>query len=703
MFQVRQDGSDGSRTARRTEGRPLFASTIGKVAIPAGVVMIVLMLVIPLPAFILDLLLVVNISASLLILLVSMYAKRPLDFAIFPALLLIATMFRLALNVSTTRLVLLDGYAGKVVEAFGSFVMGGSLVVGMVIFLILVVIQFMVITNGATRVAEVGARFTLDAMPGKQMAIDADLNSGLIDEDTARQRRADVSAEADFYGAMDGASKFVKGDAIAGIIITIINLLGGFMIGVVQRGMAPGEAATTYSLLTVGDGLVSQIPALLISVASGLMVTRAATDGDMGSDLIGQVSRQRTAVRLGGVAIIGMGLIPGLPTMPFVTVGGIVLITGMRLKDPERDRRGEIAESTAAAALAGLGGAAGLRHAGRALELEVAYDLVELVDPSVGGDLLDRVRSLRRKMALELGIVLPPVRTRDNLDLPLHTYAVRVHGVEVGRGEAPSGAVLAIGDDLAALPGVVTREPVFGLPAKWIPVELQQQAELMGCTVVDRASVITTHLAEVVRTSASRLLGREDVKVLVDMVRATHPTVVDELTPSQLTLGEIQRVLQGLLEEDVSVRDLVRIFEALSERARTTKDPEQLVEAARANLGAAISVAHAVGWPAAGPDLRAAGRARHARGAAASDSGSFLALDPSYAERLVLAVASQAQAAEERGDRPVLVCSPQLRPAVRRLTRTAAPRVPVLSYTELADQLQLDTIGVVTGAHAVAA
>jgi flagellar biosynthesis protein FlhA len=682
----------------------LFASTIGKVAIPAGVVMIVLMLVIPLPAFILDLLLVVNISASLLILLVSMYAKRPLDFAIFPALLLIATMFRLALNVSTTRLVLLDGYAGKVVEAFGAFVMGGSVVVGMVIFLILVIIQFMVITNGATRVAEVGARFTLDAMPGKQMAIDADLNSGLIDEDTARQRRADVSAEADFYGAMDGASKFVKGDAIAGIIITIINLLGGFMIGVVQRGMAPGEAATTYSLLTVGDGLVSQIPALLISVASGLMVTRAATDGDMGSDLIGQVSRQRTAVRLGGVAIIGMGLIPGLPTMPFVTVGGIVLITGMRLKDPNAIAEAEIAESTAAAA-ASPDSAEQLAYDMRVepLELEVAYDLVELVDPSVGGDLLDRVRSLRRKMALELGIVLPLVRTRDNLDLPLHTYAVRVHGVEVGRGEAPGGAVLAIGDDLDALPGVVTREPVFGLPAKWVPIELQQQAELMGCTVVDRASVITTHLAEVVRSSASRLLGREDVKVLVDMVRATHPNVVDELTPSQLTLGEIQRVLQGLLEEDVSVRDLVRIFEALSERARTSKDPEALCEAARANLGPAISVAHAVGGRL--PVLTFEPLAEHAMLEALrhSDSGSFLALDPSYAERMVLAVAALAQAAEERGDRPVLVCSPQLRPAVRKLTRGAAPRVAVLSYNELADQLQLDTIGVVTGAHAVAA
>jgi flagellar biosynthesis protein FlhA len=501
-----------------------------QVAVPAAVVSIVLMLVIPLPAVLLDLLLATNIAGSLLILLMSMFVRRPLDFAIFPALLLIATMFRLALNVSSTRLVLLDGYAGKVVEAFGHFVMGGSLVVGLVIFLILVVIQFMVITAGATRVAEVGARFTLDAMPGKQMAIDADLNSGLIDEDTARQRRADVAAEADFYGAMDGASKFVKGDAVAGIVITLINLLGGFTIGVAQRGMPMGEAATTYSLLTVGDGLVSQVPALLISVASGLIVTRSATDGDLGSDIIGQFSRQRLAVRVGGVAVVFIGLVPGLPTVPFVLVGSVLLAVGLRLPDPDAAAGADTAPAPAGPAPDSAEQLA-LDMRVEPLELEVAYDLVELVDPASGGDLLDRVKSLRRKVALDLGIVLPLVRTRDNLDLPPHTYAVRVHGVEIGRGEAPSGAVLAIGDDLSVLPGVMTREPVFGLPAKWIPSELQQQAELMGCTVVDRASVITTHLSEVVRTNASRLLGREDVKVLVDMVRAGSPTVVEELTP----------------------------------------------------------------------------------------------------------------------------------------------------------------------------
>jgi flagellar biosynthesis protein FlhA len=674
-------------------------------AVPAAVVSIVLMMVVPLPAVILDLLLAVNITGSLLILLVAMYAKRPLDFAIFPALLLVATMFRLALNVSSTRLVLLDGYAGKVIESFGEFVIGGSLIVGLVIFMILVIIQFVVITNGASRVAEVGARFTLDAMPGKQMAIDADLNSGLIDEDTARARRADVAAEADFYGAMDGASKFVKGDAIAGILITLINLFGGFLIGVAQRGMPMGEAVTTYSLLTVGDGLVSQIPALLISVASGLIVTRSATAGTMGDDLLGQFAKQRSALRMGGTAACLMALIPGLPKVPFLLVGGAVLLITLRL--PESDAAPAPADDQLAlpAGAPSPDSPEQLAQDMRVepLELEVAYDLVELVDPGVGGDLLDRVRSLRRKLALDLGIVIPLVRTRDNLDLPPHTYAIRVHGVEAGRGEAPSGAVLAIGDDLSALPGVMTREPVFGLPAKWVPAELAQQAELMGCTVVDRASVITTHLAEVVRTSSSRLLGREDVKVLVDMVRGTHPTVVEELTPALLTLGEVQRVLQGLLEEEVAVRDLVRIFEALSERARVTKDPESLIEAVRANLGPAIAAAHAVDGRL--PVLTLEPLAEHAMldSLRSGDGGTFLALDPAYAERLVVALAGAAHGAEERGLRPVLVCSPQLRPAVRKLVRAAVPRLPVLSYSELGDTLTLDTIGVVTGAHAVAA
>jgi flagellar biosynthesis protein FlhA len=687
----------------------LKSNRFGQLVVPAAVVSIVLMMVVPLPAVLLDMLLATNLTVALLILLVSMFVKRPLDFAVFPSILLIATMFRLALNVSSVRLVLLDGYAGKVIEAFGHFVIGGSLVVGLVVFLILTVIQFVVITNGAGRVAEVGARFTLDAMPGKQMAIDADLNAGLIDEDTARRRRADVAAEADFYGAMDGASKFVKGDAIAAIIITIINLFGGFITGVVQRGLSLSEAVQTYSLLTVGDGLVSSIPALLISVSSGIIVTRSATHGDMGSDIIKQFGRQKTAVRMGGGAAIVIALIPGMPKLPFLIVGGAVLFMASRLpeenhEDPDAPIRAdaEIVGAEGQLALPGGGTAApdspeAIAHDMRVepLEIQVAYDLVELVDPSMGGDLLDRVKSLRRKLAMDLGIVIPLVRTRDNLDLPPHTYSIRVHGIEAAHGEAPAGAVLAIGDDLGDLPGQATREPVFGLAAKWVPAELQQQAEIMGCTVVDRASVITTHLAEVVRTSASRLLGREDVKVLVDMVKRTHPTVVEELTPALMTLGEVQRVLQGLLDEEVGVRDLVRIFEALSERARTNKDPEGLVEAVRASLGPAISAAHASDGRL--PVITFEPLAEHAmlESLRAGENGTFVALDPAYTERLLMGIASQAEAAEQRGERPVLVCSPQLRAAVRKLTRVAVPRLPVLSYSELGSQFQLDTIGVV--------
>ncbi len=680
----------------------MSSSRVGQVALPVAVVGIVVMMVIPLPTILLDFLLAVNITGALLILLVAMYVKRPLDFAIFPALLLIATMFRLALNVSATRLVLLDGYAGKVIEAFGHFVVGGSLVVGMVIFFILVVIQFLVITNGAGRVAEVGARFTLDAMPGKQMAIDADLNAGLIDEDTARQRRADVTAEADFYGAMDGASKFVKGDAMAAIVITLVNLLGGFIIGVVQKKMPIAEAIETYSLLSIGDGLVSQIPALLISIASGLIVTRATTNGDMGSDLISQFSRQRKAMRVAGFAVLGLALIPGIPKLPFLVVGGTVLLLAARLNEAP-----EVEELPAQAELPAPSpdSPEQLAHDMRVepLELEVAYDLVDLVDTSVGGDLLERVRALRRKLALDLGMVIPLVRTRDNLELPPGTYAIKVNGVEMARGQAPPGAVLAIGDDLGALPGTPTTEPVFGLAGKWVPMQLRQQAELAGATVVDRASVITTHLSEVVRSCAGRLLGREDVKMLTDMVKATHPVVIEELTPALLSLGEIQRTLQGLLDEDVAIRDLVRIFEAMGQRARISTDPEGLVEAVRATLGPAISTAHAANGrlPVLTFDpMLEQGLLECLRG---GDGGTFLALDGERMEHIALEVHRLSEEVEQRGDMPVLACAPQLRPAVQKLIRVAAPRLPVLSYGELGNQLQLETVGVVRGVPAVAA
>jgi flagellar biosynthesis protein FlhA len=673
-----------------------------KAAVPIGVVSIVLMLVVPLPAAVLDLLIAVNIVGSLLILLVSMQIRRPLDFAVFPSLVLIATLMRLALNVSSTRLVLSDGYAGKVIEAFGHFVIGGSLIVGLVIFVILTIIQFVVITNGAGRVAEVGARFTLDAMPGKQMAIDADLNAGLINE---KQARKQVTSEADFYGSMDGASKFVKGDAIAAIIITLINLIGGFAVGVMQRGLAPAEAVSTYSLLTVGDGLVSQIPALLISTATGLIVTRSASKGDMGTDLIKQLGRNKMPVRIAGGAALALCLIPGLPKLPFLIIGGLFVFLSTKMTDKvdeDDDDAPTPAELASAEAQPDSPEAIADKMRVDPLELEVAFDLVELVDTARGGDLLDRVKALRRKVAMETGLVIPLVRTRDNLDLPASQYVIWLNGVPAAKGTSPAGTVLAIGDHLDGLPGKATREPVFGLPAKWVPAELQRQAEMAGATVVDRSSVITTHLAEVVRQNAASLLGREDVKVLVEMVRRSHPAVVEELTPTLLSLGEVQRVLQALLDEGVSIRDLVRIFEALSLRAKISTDVDGLVEAVRAALGAAIS------HPYVTEDerlhvitLEPSFEQRLLESVRQTEGGQVLALDGHTVDALVRGCTEILDEAERMNLSPVLVCSPQVRAALSRLVRQVLPRLTVISYSEVSRTAQIESLGVVSGAVAI--
>jgi len=678
------------------------SNRIGQIAIPATIVGVVVMMVVPLPTALLDLLLVINLALATLALLASMFTTRVLDFSVFPSYLLIATLFRLALNVSVTRLILLNGYAGKVIESFGHFVIGGSVIVGLVIFLILVVIQFVVITNGAGRVAEVAARFTLDAMPGKQMAIDADLNAGTIDEDEAKRRRAEVSEEADFYGAMDGASKFVKGDAIAAIVIVLINLIGGFAVGVAQKGMSFGDAIQTYSLLTVGDGLVAQIPALLISLSSGLIVTRAATEHDLGSDLLHQFTRHRRTLQLTGSVIALCAIVPGLPKVPFLIVGVILIALGLRLPSEEdlAAREAEAAAEAAAEAEAIPPAADGPEQLAadmrvEPLELEIAYDLIDLVDTARGGDLLDRVRSLRRKLALELGVVIPLVRTRDNLDLPASTYVIRVHSVEVARGEAPPGHVLVLGDDSLNLPGIKTQEPVFGLPATWVPQEFRHQADVTGATVVDRASVIMTHLAEVVRRNAGRLLGRQDVKMLIDVVKQSDPVVIDELNGANVTAGEIQRVLQMLLEEGVPIRNLVPIFEVISERVRVTRDPEQIVESVRTVLGPAISSSYAKDGKLSVLTLDPMVEHALAETLRQGDGGSYLGIDPQTAEQLALATAREAEAAEMKGIEPVLVCATQLRPSLRRLLHAAAPRLPVLAYTEIGQQLALETIGVV--------
>ena len=669
---------------------------LNQLAVPVGVVSIVVMLVVPMPAALLDILIAGNIMGAVLVVLTSMYVKRPLDFSSFPSLLLIATLLRLALNISATRLVLSNGFAGNVINAFGHFVIGGSLVIGLVIFAILLVIQFVVITAGAGRVAEVGARFTLDAMPGKQMAIDADLNAGLIDEQTARTRRAEIASEADFYGAMDGATRFVKGDAIAAILITMINLIGGFTIGVVQHHMSVGQALSHYSLLSVGDGLVSQIPALLLSVSTGLIVTRSSDSDDMGSVVSRQLGNHRAALQIAGGGAIVLCLVAGLPKVPFLLVGGALLFAASRRKKAEA-----LEDADAAAVVTATAPAESDEDVLRAeltvdpLELVLSPDLVSLVS-GAGADLLDRVKLLRRSLAVELGVVMPPVRTRDNVALPQSTYAINVNGVEVNRGLAPPGTALAIGDGLDGLPGRESRDPVFGVNGKWIPVEMRGQAELLGATVVDRSSLIITHLSESVRQHASRLLGREDVAAATKALKRTHPVVVEDLTPALLSLGEIQRVLHALLDEHVSVRDLVRIYEALSVAAKGGTDPDRLVEAARAALAPALVTALATAGSLDVLTVEARLQQTLLESLRPGEGGAQLVIEAGLTEALMTGIADQYTTHTAHGHKPVLVCAAQLRMPLRRLLRLSLPALPVLSYAELAvSPVSVNALGVI--------
>ena len=674
-------------------GSTVPRSMTATMALPVAVVGIVVMMVIPVPPVVLDLLLSLNIAAAVLILLATLNVKRALDLSSFPSLLLVVTLFRLALNVSTTRLILGTGEAGDVITAFGRFVIGGSVVVGLVVFLILVVIQFVVITNGATRVAEVGARFTLDAMPGKQMAIDADLNSGIIDDFEATRRRADVAAEADFYGAMDGASKFVKGDAIAAIVITAINLVGGLIIGVVQQGMSIGDAGSTYSLLTVGDGLVSQIPALLVSISSGIIVTRATGTSDLGTDVANEFSRQSRPFIVGGSIVAGLGIVPGLPFLPFVLVGGGTAMLGFRLAKADAEEIAEEAPEPVPAV--DPDDPAQLRRSIRveAIGLELAADMVDLVDAAKGGDLLDRVRALRRKIALELGLVMPAVRTRDNIELPGGSYAILVHGVELARGIAPPGKALVIADDLSIFPGEEVVEPVFGLPAKWVPEAHRVQAETLGATVVDRASVVTTHLAEIARQNASELIGRQDVKNLLELVRESDPAVVEDLGVSDVALPQVQQVLQQLLREQVPIRDMVRILEVIGEAARSAQSSDDLVEAVRAVLAPAITEQHARDGqlPVLSLDPILERELIAALGAEAASTR----LDAVHLQAMIDQIRDLNLRAEADGHQPVLICSPALRRPLTRMLEGTENAPPVLSFREIGPQVQIATVGTV--------
>lgn len=675
-------------------------SDLSKLGVPIGVVGVVILLIVPLPAMLLDLLIVVNISLGLVILLTAMYVKKPLEFAVFPSILLILTLFRLGLNVASTRLVLGDGYAGEVINTFGHFVIGGSLIIGMVIFFILVVIQFVVITNGAGRVAEVGARFTLDAMPGKQMAIDADLNAGLISDTDAKQRRAEVAAEADFYGAMDGASKFVKGDAIAGIIITIINLIGGISIGLIQKGQPFSEALETYSLLTIGDGLVTQIPALLMSVSTGIIVTRSATEEDLGTSASNQLLQSRTALTIAGTAITLLAFLPSMPKLPFLSIGILLLIAATQLRSKAKR---EEAQEAAAAQSTQLDPAAkdtpetlmaDMRVS--ALEIMLSTDLVDLVNSASDDDLLARIRGLRRKIVFDLGFIFPPVRTRDSVELPQGTYCLKISGVEVARGELPVGRVLALGDDLATLPGTETKEPVFGLGGKWIPLEMRFAAELTGATVVDRVSVLITHLSSLITQHADRLLTREDVRMLTEGLKETNPAVVEELVPNQLSLGQIQQVLAGMLHEQVSIRDLSRIYEALSLKVKGTVEPEHLIEAARLSVAPAIAARYARAGVLRAITLEPVLEQELLEGLRPGEDGSQILFDPTRLDTFFASFTQQRTAAENLGYTPVLVCSPALRPALYRLVTLQVPDAVVLSYSEVTGSgLAIETVGVV--------
>jgi len=678
-----------------------WAKLLGQtdILLAVGIITIIGMLIVPLPSALLDVLLTINIAASVTILLVAIYTNDPMSFSVFPSLLLITTLFRLALNVSTSRLILLHGNAGSVVHSFGGFVVGGNLIVGLVVFLILVVIQFVVITNGAGRVAEVAARFTLDAMPGKQMAIDADLNAGLIDERGARERRKAIGEEADFYGAMDGASKFVKGDAVAGIIIIIVNIVGGLGIGMLQRGIGVSQALSTYAQLTVGDGLVSQLPALLISTAAGIIVTRSAGTNNLGSQMFAQLTNHSRPLYVAGGMLGAFALLPGLPKLPFFAVaaamvGGGYLVTNQKkaaelvantpmvieAKEPEQLGPQQVIQMMSV----------------DPLEVEVGYGLIPIVDESAGGGLLRRITMIRRQLALDLGLVLPTVRVRDNLQHAPNAYVVKLRGVEVARGTLQPGQFLAMDPGTAEgdVPGVETHEPAFGLPARWITPGNKERAELLGYTVVDAESVLATHLTEIVKRFAPDLLSRQDTQNLLENMRLEYPALVEDLVPTTLTVGEVQEVLQNLLAERLSIRDLVTICETLATQGRVTRDIDLLTEYARASLSRQISRqfaddANSIHVITVGPRTEE----EIASSVQASDRGNTVAMPPWQMQRLLGVVSTEVERVAGSGRDPIVLCSSRIRLALRRLLERRLPNVVVLSFAEITAQTSVEAVG----------
>jgi len=669
------------------------------IGVLGAVILIVAMLIIPLPPWMLSFLIVINITLGLIVLLTAMSMKEALDFSIFPSVILLLTLFRLGLSVSTTRAILANGDAGAVVETFGDFVVGGNVLVGLVVFLILVLIQFIVITKGAERVAEVAARFTLDAMPGKQMSIDADLNAGIISEREARERRDKVSGEADFYGAMDGATKFVKGDAIASMVMVIINLLFGIIIGVVQMKLPFAEAATHFSKLTVGDGIVSQIPALLISTATGIVVTRASSKGSLGQDITGQLFAQAKLLDVAGGTIVLLGLFTPIPNWVTLPIG-VSLIAGaymMERKKPEDEEELlEIEEEVATDGMKSPENVVNLLNVDP-IEFEFGYGLIPLVDAAQGGDLLDRVIMIRRQLALELGIVIPVVRIRDNIQLQPNEYRIKIKGNEMARGELLLDHYLAMspGDD-DSIEGIDTVEPSFGLPAKWITEQVKEDAEMFGYTVVDPPSVVSTHLTEMIRANAYELLGRQETKQLIDHLRETHPILVEELTPTPLSTGEIQKVLGKLLRENVSVRNLPIIFETLADYAKLTSDTDILTEYVRQSLARQIT-SQFVGDGSSLKVITVSGKVEKmiADSIQQTDHGNYLAMDPQDSQIVLESIASEIERVSFMEQSAIILCSPAVRMYLRQLTERYFPQIPVLSYNELDAAVEIQSVGVV--------
>lgn len=673
---------------------------IRDISILISIIGIVLMMVVPIPIMLLDVLLIINITLALIILLVSMNTKEALEFSIFPSLLLITTLFRLALNISTTRNILAKHEAGNVVATFGSFVAEGNIIVGLVVFLILVIVQFIVITKGAERVAEVGARFTLDAMPGKQMSIDADLNSGLINEQQARERRRKIEKEADFYGAMDGASKFVKGDAIAGIIILIINLIGGLIIGMTQAGMSFSQASATFSVLTIGDGLVSQIPALLISTAAGLIVTRSSSDGNLASDLTSQLFSYPKLLYIvsGTIFLLGtftpISIFTSYPIAILLFISARSMQAKLQRKEVENSQKEEeqqIEEVRSPESVISL-----LQV--DPIEFEFGYGLIPLADTQQGGDLLDRIILIRRQCALELGVVVPVIRIRDNIQLKPNEYMIKIKGNMVARGELLLNHYLAMspGIDDDSISGIETTEPAFGLPAIWIDEAMKERAELSGYTVVDPPSVVATHLTEVIKKHAHELVGRQETKTLVESVKESYPALVDDLIPSMLSIGDVQKVLAKLLREKISVRDLVTILETLADNGGYTKDPEILTEYVRQSLSRQITQQYASSGESlkvitVGPALEK----RIAEAVQQSDQGSYLALDPSSSQMIYHRLNEQVNKAIQSGQQPVILTSPTIRMYLRQLLERTMQDIPVLSYSELEPSVEIQSMGVV--------